>query len=200
MPATEINPCDPIAFPKLDESDLAALRPLAELCSYADGEVVFHAGDADLDLFVVESGGLKIVNPSDDNRHVVTHGPGEFAGDIDLLTRRPVIVTGVASGPTKLLRVPGTRLREILNKVPRLSEKMLIAVQERRRLLSQGGVLGLRVVGPGKCRDTMLVREFLFKNFVPFTWFDSDSERGKQLMREWGSPKKSPVVELDGKR
>lgn len=135
------------------------------------------------------------MNPSDDNHHVITHQPGQFAGDIDLLTGRPVIVTGIARGRTRLLRVPSARLREILNRVPRLSEKLMIAAQERRRLLSEHGVLGLKVVGPGKCRDTMLVREFLFKNFLPFTWFDSTSEKGKQLLADWGSPKKSPVIE-----
>src|SRR5205814_9424205 len=114
--------------------------------------------------------------------------------------RRPVIVNAIARGATKLLRVPGSRLREILNKVPRLSEKMLIAVQERRRLLSEGGVLGLRVVGPGKCRDTMLVREFLFKNFVPFIWYDSVSEEGQRLMRSWGRPTHSPVIEFGNGR
>src|SRR6185312_11508966 len=85
--------------------------------------------------------------------------------------------------------------RELLTKVPQLSEKLLIAAQERRRLLTLAGVLGLKVVGPGKCRDTMRVREFLFKNFVPFTWYDSASEPGQALMAGWGSPKKSPVIE-----
>src|SRR5256885_741970 len=121
---------DAIAFPRLDASDLAALKPLAESCTFEDGQAVFRAGDADLDLFVVESGAIEILNASDDNRHVVTHGPGQFAGDIDLLTRRPVIVTGVARGRTRLLRVPGARLRELLNKVPVLSEKLLVAAQE----------------------------------------------------------------------
>ena len=153
--ATEL---DPIAFPQLDASDLAALKPLASACWFEDGQTVFRVGDADLDLFIVESGAIEILNPSDDNRHIVTHGPGQFAGDIDLLTRRPVIVTGIARGRTKLMRVAGARLREMLNKVPKVSEKLLIAAQERRRLLTQAGVLGLKVVGPGKCRDTMQVR------------------------------------------
>src|ERR1700733_13952313 len=189
---------NPIAFPRLDANDLAALKPLSSSCSFEDGQTVFRAGDAELDLFVVESGAIEIINPSDHNRHVVTHGPGQFAGDIDLLTRRPVIVTGVARGPTQLMRVPGERLREVLNKLPHLGETMLIAALERRRLLTQAGVLGLRVVGPGKCRDTMLVREFLFKNFVPFPWYDSPSDQGQKLMAKWGSPKKSPVIEVGG--
>jgi thioredoxin reductase (NADPH) len=183
------------AFPRLDAGDLAALRPLATPCSFEDGQSIFRAGDADLDLFVVESGGIEITNPADGDRHVVTHGPGQFSGDIDLLTRRPVIVNGTARGPTRLLRVPGERLRELLNRVPRLSEKLLVALQERRRLLSEAGVLGLKVVGPGKCRDTMRVREFLFKNFVPFTWNDSASPEGQALLAGWGSPTRLPVVE-----
>src|SRR5207253_5067242 len=109
---------DAVAFPKLATSDLAALAPLAEWCSFKDGQAVFRAGDADLDLFVVEEGAIEILNPSDGDSHVVTHGPGQFAGDIDLLTRRPVIVDGIARGRTKLMRVPGPRLREILNKLP----------------------------------------------------------------------------------
>jgi thioredoxin reductase (NADPH) len=191
---------DAIAFPRLTAADLALLRPMAVPCTFEDGETVFRAGDAEIDLFVVESGSVEILNPSDGNRNIVTHGPGQFSGDIDLLTRRPVLVSGVARGKTELLRVPGAHLREVLNKLPYLGEKMLVAIQERRRLLAEIGVVGLKVVGPGKCKDTMLVREFLFKNFVPFTWYDSVSEKGQQLMSQWGSPKKSPVIEFgDGR-
>ena len=200
MTNTSAATANPVAFPHLDAAELAALKALATSCSFEDGETIFRAGDADPDLFVVESGAIDIVNPSQGNRHLVTHRPGQFTGDIDLLTRRPVIVTAVARGPTRLMRVPGARLREILNKVPRLSEKMLTAIQERRRLLSEAGVAGLKVVGPGKCRDTMLVREFLFKNFVPFTWYESASDEGQKLLNSWGSPKKSPVIEYgDGR-
>src|SRR5438034_8454408 len=120
MPQTATSSSDDIAFPQLDATDLAELKPLAKPCTFEDGQTIFRAGDADLDLFVVESGAMEILNPSDGNRSVVTHGPGEFAGDIDLLTRRPVIVTAVARGRTKLLRVSGARLREVLNKLPHL--------------------------------------------------------------------------------
>lgn len=186
---------NPTAFPRLDAEELSLLKPLSDIVSFSDGQTVFRAGDIDLDLFIVESGAIEILNPSDENRHIVTHGPGQFAGDIDLLTRRPVIVTGVACGQTQLLRIPNTRLHEVLNKVPNFAEKLLIALQERRRLLLTTGVVGLKIVGPGNCRDTMLVREFLFKNFVPFTWFDSTSEKGQKLLNNWGLPKKHPVVE-----
>lgn len=188
------------AFPKLAAEEIAVLRPMGEVISYSDGQIVFRAGDADLDLFIVESGAVEILNPSDENRHIVTHYPGQFSGDIDLLTRRPIMVTAVARGPTQLLRLPYARMRESLSKVPHLAEEILIAIQERRRLLLATGVVGLRIVGPGKCRDTMLVREFLFKNFVPFTWYDTESERGRKLLQGWGSPEHTPVVECNDGR
>ena len=193
-------PPNAIAFPRLTAADMALLKPMATAYSFKDGETIYRAGDADVDLFVVESGEVAVLNPAD-GEVIVSHGPGQFSGDIDLLTRRPVIVTGVARGQTQLLRVSGARLREVLNKLPHFAEVMLGAIQERRRLLAETGVFGLKVVGPGKCRDTTLVREFLYKNFVPFVWYDSASSKGQQLMAAWGSPQKSPVIEfMDGRR
>src|SRR5262245_58682789 len=190
-----------IAFPHLTPDDLALLRPLGNSCWYEDGQTIFRAGDDAADLFVIESGAMEILNPAQDNRSVVTHGPGQFSGDIDLLTGRPPIVTGVARGRTHLTRVEGARLREVLTKLPHIGETLLAAAQERRRLLLETGAVGLKVVGPGKCRDTTLVREFLFKNFVPFVWHDSVSAEGKRLMTSWGMPKRSPVIEFaNGKR
>ena len=116
MPDINTPAVNQIAFPTLDKSELDHLRPLAEECEFEDGQAVFRAGDADLDLFIVETGKIEIINPSDNNRHVVNHTAGQFAGDIDLLTRRPVLVTGIARGKTKLMRIVSARLREILTK------------------------------------------------------------------------------------
>jgi thioredoxin reductase (NADPH) len=184
------------AFPHLDDQELEALSHVARCQTYRDGESVFRAGDADIDLFVVKSGQLDVLNPSDNNSLIVSHMPGQFAGDIDMLTRRPVIVTAVARGPeTVLLRVPGKQVREVLNTIPRLGEKLINAFTIRRNQLSHAGVLGLKVVGPKWCKDTTIVREFLYKNFVPFTWFDTDLPDGKQMWQKIGSPKKTPAVE-----
>src|SRR5688500_18392484 len=184
------------AFPKLDDAEMHALRPHAAVCDFADGETVFHVGDAELDLFVVESGALDILNPTNDDALIVTHQPGEFAGDIDLLTRRPVIVTAVARGPTRLLRVPAKKLRAVLNMIPRLGDKLLTAFQVRRQQLQEAGVLGLKIVGPGSCRDTTVVREFLYKNFVPFTWYDTERDTGREQFQRLGSPRKTPAIEF----
>ncbi len=194
-PATE-----KAAFPVLSKDDVEAIRDFASLRECDNGCTIFKAGDPSIDFYMVLEGELEILNPTDNNRCIATHGPGEFAGDIDLLTRRPTIVTCVASKPSKLLRVEGKRLRELVNRVPRLGDKLLDAFQIRRKLLEETGTLGLKIVGPGSCKDTTVVREFLFKNFVPFTYHDSESEKGKVTLKELGNPKKTPAIVCnDGK-
>jgi thioredoxin reductase (NADPH) len=195
-----MSPTETVAFPQLTDAELASVRPLATARDYADGEVVFKAGQADIDLFIVESGAIEIQNPTNGHRVIVVHEPGQFSGDVDLLTRRPVMVTGVARGKTRALCVPGDHLRTLLNRVPSLGEKLMMAFTRRRELLSQSGVAGLRVVGPGKCRDTNTVREFLYKNFVPFTWFDTETDEGKRAFTALGSPRKTPAIECGNGR
>src|SRR5262245_27168088 len=92
---------EPVAFPRLTDAELALVKPLATPCDYADGATVFRAGQADIDLYIVESGHIEIRTPTDGDRLVVTHEPGQFSGDIDVLTGRPVIVTAVARGAVR---------------------------------------------------------------------------------------------------
>src|ERR1700722_3116827 len=100
------------AFPMLTAEEIRLLQPLSEVHEFNDGDIVFRAGDADPSLFVVEYGALDVLNPTDDDRLLVTHRPGQFSGDIDLLIRRPIIVTGIARGRTRVLRVSGKHLHE----------------------------------------------------------------------------------------
>jgi len=180
------------AFPTLTQEELELLQPMA-VCTYLeDGEQAFRAGQADADLFVVKSGALEIQNPSDDHKVVAVHEVGGFSGDIDIIIRRPPIVTGVARGKTHLLRVHHDRLKEVMIKIPRLSEKLLVAFQMRRELLAQTGKIGFKIIGCGLCSDTTLLREFMHKNFVPFTWYDKDTDIGKAAIQRFGE---FPIVQ-----
>ena len=171
-----------MAFPTLDPDEFDRLRPLASAVDYAAGDYILRHGEADTDLVVVEHGSVEIENPADESdRHIAWHHEGSFIGDVDLLTRRPVIFDAVARGgkdgtPTRVLRVPGKDLRRLLNAVPKLSEKMMVAFQMRREGLESRKIKGLKVIGPGGCKHTNEVREFLQKNFVPYSWDDIGCE------------------------
>lgn len=202
MATTAINPTEafPTAFPTLSPEDILQLEQYASCEVFQDGEMIFEAGQEEIDLFVVKSGKLEILNPADDHSVVVTHEKGHFSGDIDLLTRRPVIVSGRAKGVTNVLRVKNKNLREVLHRVPKLSEKLLVAFSQRRELLNGTGRIGLKVIGYGKCSHTTMIREFLYKNFVPFTFYDVETANGETEHRKCGIEKDLPAVKCpDGK-
>ena len=54
------------AFPRLSTAEFAVLKSLATARDYVEGETIFRAGQADIDLFVVESGQIDILNPANE--------------------------------------------------------------------------------------------------------------------------------------
>src|SRR5438128_4349384 len=100
-------PTEETAFPRLTAAELGLVKPLARPCDYADGDVVFRAGQPDIDLYVVESGQMEIRNPTDGHRLIAVFEPGNFSGDIDMLTGRPVIAMAVTEADAKYLQHNG---------------------------------------------------------------------------------------------
>src|SRR3954471_8434816 len=122
-----------LAFPKLSDSELESLAGLATIGTFEDGELLFQAGQRGLPFYVVESGGIAIVDESADvPKTIVVHGPREFAGDVSLLTDRPVAVSAYARGETRAYCVDQAGLRRVIQEIPDLSDKLLEAFQTRR--------------------------------------------------------------------
>ncbi len=178
------------AFPVLTQAELLLMAPLASSEQFSSGEYLFKSGQEKIDLFIVESGQVDMVNPRRGNELIVSHRVGQFSGDIDLLTRRPVLLSAIAVGDTRVLRVKNDHVRDVLLKIPHLSDKLLNAFQLRRELLSQAKDIGLKILGPAMCSDTNMIREFLHKNFVPFTWQDTTerADDGHQQVCLAGEP------------
>ena len=121
MVQIQTAPIQDVAFPRLTSAETAELKKMATVRDYADGETIFHAGQASIDLYVVESGHVEISNPIDGHRVIVVHEPGEFSGDIDLLTGRPVMVSGLRRENPRALRSqwPNPRAAESLAQLRR---------------------------------------------------------------------------------
>ena len=143
-----------IAFPRLDESQIAVLERFASRRSLRDGESLFEAGARRGGFFVVLSGALEIIDSSaGEPRTIAVHEPGEFTGDIDILRRRRPVVSAVARGDTEVLEVPPADIRRIIGEHPALGELILRAFVARRDQLVASGFQGVRVIGSGHSRD-----------------------------------------------
>ncbi len=160
----------PTAFPKLDQEQIAVLGKFTTLRSFEVGQKLFAAGERDFGFFVVKSGEVDIVDHSSGrDATIAIHEPGEFTGDVDMLTGRPVLVSTIARTPCEAYEISAAELRRILNELPQVSDVLLRAFLMRRELLEGSGFTGVRVVGSRYSRDTHRIREFLATNEVPYT-------------------------------
>ena len=92
-------------FPTLSAAQIAAIAPLAEERSFADGDRIWEQGDRNNPMFVVLEGGIEILSGKD--QAVTVHKKGGFSGDVDLLSGRPAVVRARAKGATRVLRAAG---------------------------------------------------------------------------------------------
>jgi thioredoxin reductase (NADPH) len=186
-----------VAFPTLDDVQVATLAKFGTHRALRDGEYLFKAGDREYKFFVVERGVVEIVeHSSGETKRVALHERHAFGGDVSLVTGRPALVSAIARGETEVFEIAPSDIRRIMAERPALGELLLRAFIARRELLVASDFQGLRVLGAGSSRDTFRIRDFLARNQVPFTWIDVDHDpQVGALLRSFGlSEADTPVV------
>lgn len=189
------------AFPLIDAE---RYRPVferydARLATYEGGEMLWTQGQADYCFHYVLSGSVRIEEEAcstDGARAIAEHGPGHFAGDEDLLSGRPAIMSARAVGQVEALIVSASDVRQILRLESDLGGVLLNAFLARRRILQEDDSdHGLRVVGSSFDPETLRVREFLQRNRILFTWIRPESPEGIRIMEWFGvGPERTPMV------
>ena len=173
-----------IAFPKLDDWQLALLEPLGHRRMLRRGELVFKAGQRDLGLTVVLSGEVEAFEARDGIEQILgTSGPRGFVGDVAMLNGTSAVasVRGKAE-ESEILEIPAAELRRALVELPGVSEPIVNAfIMRRQRLLRDREFVGLRVVATDGSRDGHLIHDFLDKNHIPHRLIQFESEDGRRL-------------------
>ncbi len=82
-------------FPKLTPAQMARVASLGQRRDVRAGEVLFQPGEQNSAFFVVVRGEVAITRPEGDNEHLITTlGPGEFTGEINMLSARRNLALG----------------------------------------------------------------------------------------------------------
>jgi thioredoxin reductase (NADPH) len=192
---------DAVAFPTLDDSELAVLEALGTRRSVAVGEYLFREGDATYDFYVILSGAAEIVVRSDgEERIVARHGPGRFLGELSLLTGQRVYLSARVVEPGEVIMVPRAALQHVIATNPSLGDTILAAFLARRSVLLSSASAAIRVVGSRFSPESLRVREFLARNRIPHEWLDPDRDAAvERLLREFAvTPSELPVVIASG--
>jgi signal transduction histidine kinase len=125
---------DRTLFPKLEPEVLACLREHGQEVVLKDGEVAWEQGDTRYSMFVVLEGRIRVTKKVGDQEFLlVVHEPGEFTGELSMLTGAPAIAAGRAEGETRVMRIPMDKFRTFVAECPSLSEPVLSAMARRFR-------------------------------------------------------------------
>src|SRR5271170_3399717 len=173
-----------IAFPKLDDRQLALLEPLGRRRTLRRGELVFKAGQRDFGMTVILSGGLEVFETRDGLEQILaTPGPRDFVGDVAMLTGTSALASARGKAEeSEILIVGAAELRKALAELHGLGEPIVRAFMMRReRLLRDCQFAGLRIVAPAGSREGHQLDDFLDKNHIPHRLIEFESEHGRGL-------------------
>ena len=189
------------AFPVLTSAQISRLRPGSKLRKVEPGEILFEPGDTGVPFFVMLSGSMEIVQADmKGERPIVTHGPGEFTGEITMISGQRCLVRGRVTEAGEFLEISGDDLRSHVARDSELSEIFMRAFILRRLALITGGFGNVILMGSRHSANTLRLREFLSRNAYPYTYVDLDADKTSQELLDRFAVKLSeiPVVICNG--
>jgi thioredoxin reductase (NADPH) len=117
---------DTIAFLTLADSELTVLETLGIQRPVTVGEYLYREGDTTYDFYVIRSGAVEIVVRSDGEERIITrHGPGQFLGELNLLTGQRVYLSARVLEAGVVIVVPRAVLQHVIATNPGLSDTIL---------------------------------------------------------------------------
>ena len=117
-------------FSTVSAKDLRLIRRALEEVDVPAGKVLTEEGTVGREFFFIVEG-KAIVRRN--NRKVATLGPGQYFGEMALLDKRPRSATVVSETEMSLLVLGQRQFNAVLDAVPGLARKLLVAMAMRLR-------------------------------------------------------------------
>ncbi len=125
----------------LPPAEIEKLARSAEVHLYAEGEVIVKKGDTADDMYIVQSGEVAVLMPSEngfgEKHEVATLGAGKFFGEMALITGEPRTADVVAKVDSELLVVSHGAFHATLAAHPELAETVSRIIAERQANLDR---------------------------------------------------------------
>jgi thioredoxin reductase (NADPH) len=173
---------DPM-FPTLSAAQLERLARLGHCRRVEKGELLFDQGSATPEFFVVVSGEMEIVQPADGREVPITvHHPGEFTGEVNMLSGRRSLVRARMSAAGEVLVITPEVLRRLVQSDTELSEIFMRAFILRRVALIAGAKGDTVLIGSAHSAGTLRIREFLTRNGQPHDYLDVEKDPTVQAL------------------
>ena len=165
------------AFPKLTPEQDERIAVHGRMRRVERGEVLVAAGKPTPKFFVVRTGTIEALNLTRDGEATVTTVlPGQFTGEVTMLSGRRALVTLRMAEPGELIEVDRDQLLGLIQTDAELSEIFVRSFLLRRARLIEGGFGDVVLVGSNHSSDTLRIKEFLTRNAHPYSTIDPDND------------------------
>jgi thioredoxin reductase (NADPH) len=135
--------------------------------------VLIEQGDRNFSFFVVVTGEVEIVRPSDAAETLITiHGPGNFLGEVNALSGRPSLFRARVTKPGELIELDRQHMLTLVQTDAELSEIVMRAFVLRRVEFVAVGVGDVVLIGSMHSASTLRIKEFLMRNGHPYSYLD----------------------------
>jgi len=182
IPLTGKSPAERM-FPTFTPAQLARVVAHGHRRPTRRGDVLFEAGNPVAPFFVVIAGQVEVVRPSGTGEELVAvHGPGQFTGEVNMLTGRRSLVRARVSETGEVSELDRERLLAIVQTDSEISEILMRAFILRRAELIAHGLGDAILIGSTHCSGTLRVKEFLTRNVHPYTYIDLDRDADVQAL------------------
>ena len=164
-------------FPTLTPAQIRRIAAHGHMRTMQSGEVLVEQGDREVPFFVVVSGEVEVVRPSGAAETLITvHGPGQFSGEVSMLSGRPAIFRGRAAKPGELIELDRQHMMALVQTDAELSDILMRAFLLRRVELVAAGVGDVVLIGSTHSAGTLRIREFLMRNGHPHSYIDLERD------------------------
>jgi CRP-like cAMP-binding protein len=109
------------------------LRQVASVCreeSLPDGHVLIREGERGREFYVLLDGTVEVTQ---NGEKIGLLGPGEWLGEVALISQVPRTATVVATSPVDVLVLTDHAFQQLLNDVPSIAAKVHESLRERQR-------------------------------------------------------------------
>ena len=171
--------------PGLDPEQFRRLAAYGVVHEVGAGDQLYATGDTSYDLILLEDAAVDIVRDatSSEPEHVVIQrGPGDFLGELNLLTGQAVYLTARVTTAGRIVRVDTGAFRRLLAEQVDIADVLLETFSIRREGLQQAAGSALELVGRPTAVETRELRAYVGRLALPHAWFDADSVAGHALM------------------
>jgi thioredoxin reductase (NADPH) len=185
-------------FLKFDPADIERMRGFGDVRSFAAGERLTTAGQVAPGLFIILAGRVAVAehNQLGAQEHIVTHGQGNFMGELAQLAGRPALADATAEEAIEALIIPPERLRALMIAEAELGERIMRALILRRVAILQSGAVGPIIVGRAENGDVLRLQGFLRRNGQPQRLLNPETDApAKALIERFHiDPGQLPIV------